>query len=221
MIATLISTSTQTLYACGPFIWMLAGLLGAGYLIKLIKTRKTEGTKLGVLGMKGAGKTTYLAHLGLVERNDGGTTVATYEGRKVNVGHREMDIAAGKDIGGDEFMNYYKSWLVGSEKKDIIIFIFDGYRYLKSEDYRHDTDARLQFIYKNYKAGNRNRKGYKNLVVIASHLDEYERSADDMCQDILTLVGRKDYLAMFQTNFFATDMRKRDWIMDINLKIFA
>lgn len=218
MTSLLLSTTIDVQYAFWPVLfWVLGGL---GALTAVIAAVSTEGTKLGVIGMKGAGKTTYLSHLGLVS-DDGGTSVTSYEGKKVDVGHREMEIAAGEDIGGeDEFRRFYKPWLVGNSKKDIILFIFDGYRYINDEEYRKNTISRLQFIHMIYKMENSDTKEYKNIVLIASHLDEYDKSADDMRQEILKITGKKEFLEIFKNNFFAVDMRKRDMISDINLEIF-
>lgn len=207
-----------------PLLWIVGGLFGlGGLLIASISTEATEGTKLGVIGMKGAGKTTYLSHLGLVS-DDGGTSVTPYEGKKTKVpGCREMYIAAGEDIGGeDEFMRFYEPWLVGKKKKDIILFIFDGYRYLNNKKYRNNAISRLRFIHEKYKQGNIDTKEYKNIVLVASHFDEYDKnkSVDDMRKEILEITGKQDFLDMFKNNFFAVDLRKTDMVADMNLEIF-
>lgn len=216
-------STTDVQYAFLPALWwwIFSGLgvggLGAAVIAK-ITTISTEGTKLGVIGMKGAGKTTFLSHLGLVE-NDGGTALTPYKGKKVDVGHREIEIAAGLDIGGeDEFMGFYEPWLCGEDKKDIILFIFDGCRYLNDAEYRENAISRLQFIHEKYKQGNSDVKEYKNIVLIASHLDEYK--GKDMRHEILKITGKKVFWEIFKNNFFAVDVRKRDEISDININIF-
>ena len=223
VLSTLSTTDVQ--YAIWPVFWWILGGLGVGGLgaavINKITTVSTEGTKLGVIGMKGAGKTTYLSNLGLVKMDDG-TSVTDYKGKIVDVGHRVMEIAAGEDIGGEDelFMRYYEPWLCGEDKKDIILFIFDGCRYLNDAEYRDNVISRLRFIHIKYKEGNSDTKEYKNIVLIASHLDKYDKSADDMCQEILKITGKKDFWEIFKNNFFAVDMSKSDMISDINLKIF-
>lgn len=206
------------------WIWLpVLILLGGGGLVGAIiaALTSTEGTKLGIIGMKGAGKTTYLSHLGLVEKDDG-TPVTPYKAKTVHVGNRDMEIAAGEDIGGeDEYVRFYKPWLVGAEKKDIIVFIFDGYKYLNNNEYKRDTCARLDFIYKNYRQANANVKDFKNIVLIASHLDQYKgKDIKQMKNDILKSVAGKEYCALFKNNFSPIDLRDKELINKVNAKIF-
>ena len=201
------------------WIWLLAPLI-FGAIIRAFTS--TEGKKLGVIGMKGAGKTTYLTHLGLVEI-DKGTITTSYEAKTVHIGDRTLEIAAGKDIGGeDDFMRFYKPWLVGAEKKDIIIFIFNGYRYLNDEDYGKNTRSRLDFIYQNYKQANSDVKEFRNIVLLASHLDEYKnKDVKQMANEIRESVISKEYYTLFNNNFSAIDLRDKKIVDEINKKIFA
>lgn len=216
------------------WIWLLALpflAFASGVVIGVIleNSTPTVGKKLGVIGMKGAGKTTYLSHLGLVEHDGGGTKWKTYEAKMVHVGNRDLKIASGMDIGGEEgFVKLYKPWLIGDEKKDIIIFIFNGYRYLNDEEYGKDTRSRLDFIYNTYKQANNDVKEYKNIVLMASHLDEYVKkdkySGEDvkkMQDDIIKSVASKEYDALFKNNFFVVDLRNKEFVDKINNKIFA
>lgn len=202
------------------WVWLAPILIGVFFAIRALKA--TEGKKLGVIGMKDAGKTTYLSHLGLVEK-DFGTTQTSYEAKTVHVGNRELEIAAGEDIGGeDEYVRFYKPWLVGAEKKDIIIFIFNGYRYLNEEDYGKNTRSRLDFIYQNYKQANSDVKEFKNIVLLASHLDEYKnKDVKQMINEIKKSVASKEYFALFKNNFSAVDLRDKKIVDEINKKIFA
>lgn len=183
----------------------------------------TKGKKLGVIGMKGAGKTTFLAHLGLV-KEDGGTSFTPYEKKTIYIGNRELEIAAGEDIGGEnEFAEYYYGpWLTGKDKKDIIVFIFNGYRYLNDEEYRKNTMSRLEFVHRNYKKEVNDVKKYDNIVLIASNLDKYgSKDMKKMHKEITTSVVGKDYHVLFKKNFFAIDLRDKNIVDKINSKIFA
>lgn len=183
----------------------------------------TKGKKLGVIGMKGAGKTTFLAHLGLV-KDDGGTSLTSYEKKTIFIGNRELEIAAGEDIGGeDEFVkDYYGPWLTGNDKKDIIVFIFNGYSYLNDKEYRKNTMSRLDYVHRNYKKEVNDVEKYDNIVLIASHLDEYgSKDIEKMRKEIITSVAGKEYHVLFKKNFFPIDLRDRKIVDKINSKIFA
>ncbi len=111
-------------------------------------------------------------------------------------------------------------------EKDIIIFIFDGERYISDDDYRKDSQARMHFIYKCFMDKNAGKttdeqiNSLKNVVIIASHSDQYENGAEQMRTDIINSITDKDYKDLFNTNVYGADLRNRQDVQSIADKIF-
>ena len=209
------------------FWWYIPIIIGGilGTIALLSGPQKTEGKSLGVLGMVSSGKTSFLANLGVIDKLSAGTTVESYAERKIKIKDREILIQQGQDIGGAEsfVVEFYKKWIM---EKDIIIFIFDGERYISDDDYRKDSQARMHFIYTCFMDKNAGKttdeqiNSLKNVVIIASHSDQYENGAEQMRTDIINSITDKDYKDLFNTNVYGADLRNRQDVQSIADKIF-
>lgn len=231
---TLLSTYFELNYA---FWWYLPIFIGAvivgGTTIAVLSgPQKTTGKTLGVLGMTQSGKSSFLVNLGIIDRLVQGTTMDSYKEKTIKIGDRTITIQQGEDIGGGEVYvkEYYKKWI---NSKDIIIFVFDGVKYLKQTEYKKDVQARLFFIYNQFMQKN-NKKDQqeqinelKNVVVIASHLDEFmdefksnNMSSHEMEETIANTIKDKPYRNLLVSNFFSADLRQKSESQSIAYKIF-
>ena len=60
------------------------------YLLFRMYYKKTKGNSLGIIGMKGAGKTTFYNKLGLLGNDGGGTYKTPYNQRNIKIGDRDI-----------------------------------------------------------------------------------------------------------------------------------
>lgn len=208
-----------------PIPWIITGLvslIGGGIAIAVTSSKKTEGKSLGVLGMKQAGKSRFLSNLGLFEYEETATLIKDYEKQIVKLNNRVLEIQAGQDVGGDvDIRGYYNQW-VG--EKDITIFIFDGAAFLSDPEYGSRVRARLHFIHNTAKRKLGEQSDYKNIVIIASHSDQYGKGGDeakkDMLEKIIDAVKDRKYADLMRCNFFASDLRNKKEVMEIANQIF-
>ena len=140
--------------------WILITICLVGSLASV------DGTKIAVLGMKGAGKTRFYRFLQgkpYSEGEDLETIKEQYEGfTYTKTNGDEIRIRAGYDYGGSkEIAEHTNEQLIA--ESDTIFFIFDIHAYLKNKKYKEDTNARLHFVI--------NTIGDKPLFVIGSHVD--------------------------------------------------
>lgn len=207
-------------YAVIPLIPLIVGGLGLIGLGAVIygKTKKTDGYKLGVIGMSFAGKTTFLLQLGVIDEFKLGTAHQEYNDKEILIGERIIHIDSGEDIGGSELWakNYYQDWI---ENKDIIVFIYNGAEYLSNREYQRKTRTRLDFIYNNYKKRS-NVDGYKNVVIIASHSDLYKGGNEELHKRLLEDVQNREYSKLFDCNFFVAKLNDNKSVKTIANKIF-
>ena len=207
--------------------WIIGGIIAiaiaGGFAIGEVV--KTEGKTLGVLGMKGAGKTRFLSNLGLFEFKEGtgGTTIEDYALHELKIGDRKITIQGGQDVGGNvDIKGYYNDW-VGN--KDITVFIFDGVGYLVDPEYRSNVRARLHFIYEIAKKKGEAESDFKNIVVIASHQDLFKdhyptTAIEEMGKMILADIKDREYSNLLKTNYFQGDMQNKEQVMGIAKQIF-
>lgn len=170
------------------------------YLLFRMYYKKTKGNSLGIIGMKGAGKTTFYNKLGLLGNDGGGTYKTPYNQRNIKIGDRDIKIASGEDIGGGEnFISdqTYEKWF---SEKDIIIFIFDISKYCQNENYSDQTNARLSYIYNRFKA--KKKTDFENVVIVASHADQFKITY----KEFRNILGEKEYNKLFENNFFLADL---------------
>ena len=201
---------------------IIGGVLAAGGLIAAFTPEKTEGKTVGVLGMKGSGKTRFLSNLGLFEYKEGATNISDFKAHSFSIGDRTIVISQGEDIGGDvDIRGYYNKWV---EEKDITIFIFEGIKYLNASEYQSQVKARLHFIYNIAKTKYGNDSDLKNIVIIISHSDEYKHNSPEdkkeLLTSILSTISEKDYKKLFEKNTFAADLRDKEEVLIIAQQIF-
>lgn len=208
-----------------PFLplWLIyifaVAILGGGTVI-LLKTRKTRGQKLAVLGMKDAGKTRFYRFLQgkeYIEGFDNETEQDEIESFTYNCSNgSKIKIQKGYDYGGgrDYVKAHYEDLLKDS---DIVVFVFDLHKFLIDIEYQKETNSIASLI---------NEMNYKkcNIVKIASHKDEFDLSKQKI-KSIFTdfknaIKGKKYWDAMLDYNFFFADMRNNDDLKTIADIIF-
>lgn len=218
MFVLIILSNIQVQSAFVLEILLAAMLVGAFCALVSSPTEITEGKSLGVLGMQGAGKTTFLAQLGIVDSSLVGptTTEYDYQDKSIWINNRNLTITAGKDIGGTEAFatKYTPEWV---RTKDIIVFVFDGNRILTDFVYRASVNYRLCLINDNYSDLN---SVSKNVIVIASHADEYSREPKILYEELLKSFHNKEYSNLFEKNFFVANLRNKEEVDEIVKRTF-
>lgn len=201
----------------GPWwLWLIGVILGI--LGAIVKSEKTEGKSLSVLGMQGAGKTQLY---NMLKGKYGVKTVPTgtepYNSFEIKLKDRTVVISDGKDIGGSEtyIKQYYKDMIF---KNDIIIFIFNIKLYLNDRNEKRLVNARLEHLYEHCK---NNKNIDKNVVIIGSFADKLSKDElKDASSKLLESVGQKDYAKLFKTNVFIIDITNKEQVKDMAEKIF-
>lgn len=199
------AVNETTYQAIWPFI-----LLGAGTFLTLLTlptifasyTEPVKGKSIAILGMQGAGKTQLLCNLQNKKYSQYTATIGSedFEPFNLNLGERNVLINAGKDIGGGiENCRIYYEQLIDSS--DTIFFLFDGQKYLSINDYKKDTMARLDFIYR--------KKGNKQVVIFATHKDKSNSPKRDY-QKIKESISDKEYSVLFDKNFIFLNLQERE-----------
>ena len=205
------------LYVWIPPVIGALGIVGAIWYLKKNGTRlvKTKGTTLGVLGTMGAGKTTFLKHIGIFDVVKDGTQKENYDETTIKIGERVIKIAAGCDIGGthDNMARFGEEWI---EKKDIIVFIFNAEEYLNKDEKKREVRAYLDFIFRHAKKA---KKDEENIVILASHRDAFD-DKDNPRDRILKDLAGKDYVSLLETNFIVIDLREKKNVEPLLNRIF-
>lgn len=167
-------------------------------------TEPVTGEKISVLGMQGAGKTQFLAHLRNMSYKNLSASVGveTYSAFTTKIGNRKVKIGGGMDVpGGEEYIrDYYEDQI---EKNEIIFFLFNTYEYLNDEKYNLNTRARLDFI--NGKIKNTSKK----VLVMGTFADKFndENERKNALKKIQQSVNNKPYSPLFKINFSIVDMK--------------
>ena len=199
-----------------PVIFVIIGVAAALTGGGLIAYKKLKGKKLGVLGMKRAGKTLFWYHLQdkkYVEGKDEDTINDNIPAFIVEGTNDKKLKISGRDIGGglDFFQDYYKNII---DECKYNVFIFDMYEYVNNKDYKNITNSLFEVLY-NYKCFIK-----KPYAVIGTHLDQFTESPRTVQEKILTMLGNKPYKALLNSgNFYAIDMRIRNDAMDVFKKL--
>lgn len=182
-------------------------------------TTKLVGKSLGILGMQEAGKTQILRNFqGKPYRQYEATSTEDYSEFETKIGDRTIKFQQGRDIGGGDMYirDYYEDFI---KNKDIILFVFDVYRYLRNSDYAKDVRARLDFIYDKLnrkKADGVNDELWsillnKKYMTIGSHMDKLSESEQKSAiSSLQASVKAKPYSPMFHNNLLLCDLTKRD-----------
>ena len=205
-----------------PLIVM--GAVGAvGGLVTIVAivsdTEPVIGKEISVLGMQGAGKTQFLAHLSneSYKKLSASVGVETYSAFTTKIGNRKVEIGGGMDVpGGEEYIrDYYEDQI---EKNEIIFFLFNTYKYLNDERYNLETRARLDFI--NGKIKNTRKK----VVVIGTFADKFndENERKNAFKKIQESVNNTSYSPLFKINFAIVDMKNnREEVFKFLEKMFV
>lgn len=195
-------------------IWLIIGVFAllAG-IIYATKTDPVKGTTMAVLGMQASGKTQFYKTLQNIKYTGyEATSVNDYEGFDIKLSDRTIHIRKGIDIGGTEayIKQYYKKMICDNE---IVVFVFDVYRYLNDSSYSRNTNARFDFI-------NRHRNE-KSIVILGSHLDNFpESKRKNIIEQVQQRNNGKDHAELFSVNFFTLDMRSKEAVQKVAEKIF-
>lgn len=173
-------------------IWGVGGIvsgIAAYFLIKSIWKGRCK-IYMTVLGMEGAGKTTWYDFLRGENRAAEGATSGGVEISEFTIpykddkGTRMVTIAKGLDISGAETMitEFYKAQI---EKSDVIFFFFDVKKYLDNAEYQKDVHSRLDLIYDYIMEFN---KKTNDVYLIASHMGKVKdpKKASKQVGDILS-----------------------------------
>ena len=180
------------------------------------KIKPVKGLKLGILGMKQAGKTRLYCHLNPnMEFVEGQTYIEPYDcfSYKKSDG-TVIDIAEGEDIGGgdDEAKEFMHKYL---QEKDAILFIFDITKYMKDIEYKDCTNARIDYIY-NYK------KEGTYLCFLLSHIDQFKNSiqAAKSISSFKDEIKTKPYGKMVLSNYAPIDVTDSTQLRRIESRLF-
>lgn len=186
---------------------IIAGLIGWVLYLKT-KTKYVKGTSIVVLGMQGAGKTEFLNKLNPKIKVSGeGNSTTEYDSFDISVKNKTKRINRGKDIVGSESMvrPYYAKLI---SESDIIFFMFDSYRYLNDNEYRKNTNARIDFI--------NNKIEGKSHAIIGTHFDLFPKNnKKEVISKIQGYVLNKPYEDLFHENFFVIDATKKDLVFTV------
>lgn len=177
-----------------------------------------KGTKIAVLGMKGAGKTRFYRFLQGKEYAEGEnlqTIAEQYDGfvyKKAD--GTEIKIRSGYDYaGGKEVAERTNEKLIA--ESDTIFFIFDLYKYFKVDEYKNDTNNRLNFVIK--KIDN------KNLYVLGTHIDMIKSDSQlkKSKKELENYIEQNGYYEKIkQGNLALVDMTNSDELKKVVDKLF-
>lgn len=185
------------------FIWWL----------RRMPSEPLKGTKLGVLGMPGSGKTQFLMNLrGIEYKSYQQTNVDRYQSFIFSIDGRDIKIKEGHDIGGGEYniKRYYKEFLI---EKDCCIFLFDIQKYMDKKEYREQTNARLDFI-------NNNIIKHNEFALIATHIDKIKADGKETLKQIHEMVAGLPYERLFKTNFYPCNLLDNQYMDFLKKKLF-
>ena len=184
--------------------WIWIPIMLAAAVFIFTDSDETDSTKLigksiGVLGMTEAGKTQFLRNLqgeGQKYKNEGyqGTSGENYQKFTCTIGDKQYEIKDGIDIGGETYniKPYYEK------------FLFDVQKYKDDDEYRKETNVRLDFI-------NNHIKDASECAIIGSHVD---KAKIEEGQSIITIVQKlvegKEYARLLNTNFFAYNLTSEE-----------
>lgn len=157
----------------------------------------TSSRKLGIIGMKSSGKTTFLFNLGGLTRIKFNTNKDNYEDfeYKTNSG-KTILIEKGLDIGGGK--NYMVDYRDIISKNDIVFYFFNISEYLNNVTYSRDCNSRLSFIFSSL--------GDKKTVLIGTHSDKSNLSKNQLREQVIKQIQDKNYSKLFNENFFILNL---------------
>ena len=204
-----------------PIIIIVASLAGTGAYM-LSRPRKVKGASLAVLGMRDAGKTRFYRYLQgreYIQDIDEQTEKDEVEEFDLCLSNNHIiHIQKGHDYGGGRyFIKEYYEELVN--KSDIVVFLFDIYKYFNDVEYQKETNSIAEII-------NRYNKKQSNIVKLATHLDYFKTDVRDkreikkIKKDFNDKISDKKYWRILDFNFYIVDMTNKEQLKAIVDKIF-
>ena len=178
-----------------------------------------KGKTIAVLGMKGAGKTQFLANIRNKDYKDYAATIGEEDYEKFNIvlGNRVVSIEGGKDIGGGEelILDYYEDMINSNE---IVFFLFNAHDYLNKDNYRKQTQSRLEFVNRHSLESKCTVNVFATFADMFSNDDERNKAYSSIKNSVMG----KDYSRLFiPSRFFMQDMRNKKVLMEKLGKIFS
>ncbi len=203
-----------------PPVWLLF-IPGIGWLVWLIiiicdgpsyDPPTFHITKnLSLLGMKGAGKTTFLNWLKYKEFRLSTTETIQDE---INIYFEGLNLK-GYDISGDKsfIRKYYNEKMLSA---DIILFFFNGTLFLENKNERKEILDRIDFI----KTKTQDSINTKKFAIIATHFDKANcKYVDDFRTQIMELCS-KDVKDFVFNNIIISDLTSKEYVNKILKQVF-
>lgn len=168
--------------------------------------------KLGIIGMKSSGKTTFLNNLRGIVSVPKTTSKESYDSFEFELSNGKTKyISKGKDIGGNRsYLTEYRQII---EENDVILYFFDVCKYLTNLDYKRDCNSRLDFINADIKN--------KKIAIIASHSDLSQHSKNKLIEEIINQVRDKKYAKLFNELFFVVNLTNQKELDELINVIFS
>ncbi len=195
------------------FIPLIAAAFWVGAVLCFSGDSYPDVKSFAILGMMGAGKTQFLAHLRNKKYEENEATGSIEDIREFNFklnNGKTITVKGCKDIpGGDEWIkeNYGKF----IRDNEFLFFLFNGYKYVNDYKYRISVQARMEYIHRNYLNGKT--KGFYVFATFADHFKS-EEERKNAFTEIKKSVNGKTYEG-FLSNFCLLDMRDKDELMKI------
>lgn len=209
-VVSLLSPNVQPFGAMGVIAYVLWIIIKTIFLPKI---KKLSGRRFAVLGMKEAGKTRFYCFLRSVEYVEGQTSTDKYhEFTYKKKDGTEILIKEGYDIGGGE--NFIPEWYPKMlAESDSVIFVFDLYKYTNDENYKKQTNARLDYI-------NAHCDESKESLTLLTHIDKFGSKFKKAVDRFTDEIGKKPYGHFVLRNYAPVDMTRNDMLRAIEDKIF-
>lgn len=169
-------------------------------------------SKLGIIGMKSSGKTTFLNNLRGIKTIPKTTSKESYDSFEFKLSNKKnIQIAKGNDIGGNQ--NYLTEYRLIIKNNDVILYFFNVCEYLTNSEYKRYCNSRLDHI--NVDIEN------KKIAIIASHSDLSQHSKNILREEILNQVIDKKYSKLFNDGFFVVNLTDDKESKELIDKIFS
>lgn len=207
----------QTSYAIFPILPIFFGFTAVAGTIIISKvcegtaTQQLKGTKLALLGMKGAGKKQFLKNVKAKEVLDDIDEDKAYGSYRATINGKKYSIASCKE--SDNSILYVKNtWPSLIENNDMILFIFDLNRYLTDQDYKDLVLYKLDFL-------EEHNCDSSNTAVFGSHSDQIT-DLSNLIARIQDTVKGSSYSKFFSKNFFYGDLTRIEDIQTMCSRMF-
>ena len=206
-------------------IWIIIGLFLL--VISVIRKRKIcKDKNLAILGPNEAGKTTLWNFLKgrpaskVYQETDGKVVLSFVASSKIwNAVKLDEPIEilkiTGYDINGNgDFIR--TDWEKIIEKSNMIIFVFNSYKYLNSIDYQRDINQRMQFVYSTVCKQTDGKK--RGIWLLGSYADKLGNKKKDW-ERIIGIIKTKPYCDISHNNA-CVNLTNEDELKEYYKKIF-